>query len=50
MKLEDIDDIYKTEEQCIERAIDIARQVPYYYKDFRATKYKCKKLVKGQLI
>tara|TARA_R110000796_G_scaffold113464_1_gene225201 strand:+ start:31 stop:234 length:204 start_codon:yes stop_codon:yes gene_type:complete len=49
-QLEDTQDIYKTEEQCIERAIEIARQVPYYYKDFRATKYKCKKLAKGRLI
>jgi len=49
MQLEDIQDIYKTEEQCVERAIQIARQVPYYYPEYRAKKYKCKKLAKGQL-
>jgi hypothetical protein len=50
LQLEDIRDIHKTEESCIERAIEIATQVPYVYKDFRAVKYRCKKLEKGQLI
>jgi hypothetical protein len=49
MKLEDIEDVYKTEEQCEARAREIARQVPYYYKDYRAIKYTCKKLAKGRL-
>ena len=49
IQLEDIQDIYKTEEQCAERAINISRQVPYYYPQYRATKYRCKKLAKGQL-
>ena len=31
MQLEDIRDIHKTEESCVERAIEIATQVPYYY-------------------
>lgn len=50
LQLEDITDIHKTEESCIERAIEISTQVPYYYPNYRAKKYKCKKLVKGQLI
>lgn len=49
MQLEDIQDIYKVEEQCVARAIEIATQVPYYYPEYRATKYRCKKLAKGQL-
>jgi len=49
IQLEDIQDIYKVEEQCVARAIEIARQVPYYYPEYRAKKYKCKKLNKGQL-
>lgn len=50
MQLEDIRDIHKTEQSCIERAIEISTQVPYYYPNYRATKYRCKKLAKGQLI
>lgn len=49
MQLEDIQDLYKTEERCFERAIEIARQVPYYYPNFKAIKYRCKKLNKGRL-
>jgi hypothetical protein len=48
-QIEDIQDIYKTEEKCIERAIEIGLQVPYYYPDYRATKFRCKKLAKGRL-
>ena len=48
-QLEDIQDIYKTEEQCVERAIEIGLQVPYYYPNYRAKKYRCKQLAKGQL-
>ena len=48
-QIEDIQDIYKTEEKCIERAIEIGLQVPYYYPHYRAVKYRCKKLAKGQL-
>jgi len=48
-QIEDIQDIYKTEEECVQRAIEIATQVPYVYKDFRAVKYRCKKLAKGRL-
>mgnify|MGYP003119562211 FL=1 len=50
LRLEDITDIHKTEQSCIERAIEISKQVPYYYPNYRATKYRCKKLAKGQLI
>ncbi len=49
MQLEDIQDIYKTEQQCVERAIEIGLQVPYYYPNYRAKKYRCKQLAKGQL-
>ena len=49
LQLEDITDIHKTEESCIERAIEISTQVPYYYPNYRATKYRCKKLAKGRL-
>ena len=49
IQLEDVQDIYKTEEECVERAIEIGLQVPYYYPEYRATKYKCKKLAKGRL-
>ena len=49
LQLEDITDIHKTEESCIERAIEISTQVPYYYPNYRAMKYRCKKLAKGQL-
>lgn len=49
MQLEDIRDIHKTEESCVERAIEIATQVPYYYPEYRAVKYRCKKLAKGRL-
>ena len=49
IQIEDIQDLYKTEERCFERALEIARQVPYYYPEYRAKKYKCKKLAKGRL-
>ncbi len=49
MQLEDVRDIHKTEESCVERAIEIATKVPYYYPNYRAMKYRCKKLAKGQL-
>lgn len=49
MQLEDVQDIYKTEEECVERAIKIGLQVPYYYPEYRAVKYRCKKLAKGRL-
>ena len=49
MQIEDIQDLYKTEERCFERALEIARQVPYYYPNFKAIKYRCKKLNKGRL-
>ena len=45
MELEDIENIYKKEEQCEARALEIAKQVPYY-ENYRAIKYKCKKLLK----
>lgn len=50
LRLEDITDIHKTEQSCIERAIEISTQVPYYYPNYRAIKYRCKKLAKVQLI
>lgn len=49
LQLEDITDIHKTEQSCIERAIEISTQVPHYYPYYRAKKYRCKKLAKGQL-
>jgi hypothetical protein len=40
---------YKTEYDCIQRALAISRQVHKYYPLWKPTQYKCKKLSVGRL-
>ena len=47
IQLEDVQDIYKTEEECVERAIEIGLQVPYYYPEYRQLNINVKNLQKG---
>jgi len=39
--LEDLEGPYKTEKQCVERAYEIAVELPSYMPNFYALKYKC---------
>ena len=39
--LEDLEGPYKTEKQCVERAYEIAVELPSYMPNFYAFKYKC---------
>jgi hypothetical protein len=42
--------VWETKEQCRERALDIARQIPDVYPDLIATQWRCAPLPKGRLI
>ncbi len=43
--LEDLEGPYKTKQECISRAYEIAKDLPEYMPNYQALKYKC---IKGK--
>ena len=42
--------VYETFNACKARALEIASQVPIYFKNYRATKWKCSRVTEGKLL